>query len=365
LLNATMEPAAVDVVVFAAGAFVVLATVASAVRSVVLPRAIPARLTRSVFIGVRQLFRLRIGRAATYERRDRVLAMYGPTSLLLLLVVWLVLAFAGYSAIFWALHAHPLRRAVIVSGSSLLTLGSATAPGLPGAIFGFTEAAVGLILLALLITYLPSIYSAFSRRETFVSALEVRAGTPPSPTTYLARLYKIHGLATLGEVWPEWERWFIELEETHTSFPALPYFRSTLPQHSWVTAAGVILDVAALRASSLDEARDPDAELLLRAGYLSLRRIAVFFRIIYDVDPQPDDPISIRRNEYDVVYDQLAEAGLPMKPDRDQAWADFAGWRVNYDTVLLSLARLTDAPYAPWISDRPPVVRQRLRRLNR
>ena len=84
-----MEPAAVDVVVFTAGAFVVLATVASAVRSVVLPRAIPARLSRFVFITVRQLFRLRIGRSATYERRDRVLAMYGPTSLLILLVVYL------------------------------------------------------------------------------------------------------------------------------------------------------------------------------------------------------------------------------------------------------------------------------------
>ncbi len=360
-----MEPVAVDVVVFAAGAFVVVATLASAVRSVVLPRAIPARLTRNVFLGVRQLFRLRIGRDATYERRDRVLAMYGPTSLLVLLFVWLFLAFAGYSAIFWALHAHPLRRAVTVSGSSLLTLGSATASGLPGTIFEFTEAAVGLVLLALLITYLPSIYGAFSRRETFVSLLEVRAGTPPSPTNYLVRVWRIDGLEKLSGVWPDWERWFIELEETHTSFPALPYFRSTLPQHSWVTAAGVILDVAALRASSMDGPRDADAELLLRAGYLSLRRIAAFFRIVSDSDPRPDDPISIRRAEYDVVYDQLAAEGLPMKPDGDQAWADFAGWRVNYDTVLLALARLTDAPYAPWISDRPPIVRQRLRRLNR
>jgi hypothetical protein len=115
----------------------------------------------------------------------------------------------------------------------------------------------------------------------------------------------------------------------------------------------------------MDQPRDPDAELMLRAGYLSLRRIAVFFRVNYNPDPRPDDPISIQREEYDAVYDDLAEAGLPMKADRDQAWADFAGWRVNYDTVLLALARLTDAPFAPWISDRPPLVRQRHRRLNR
>ena len=64
------------------------------------------------------------------------------------------------------------------------------------------------------------------------------------------------------------------------------------------------------------------------------------------------DPISIDRTEFDAAYDRLAAAGLPLKPDRDQCWRDFAGWRVNYDTVLLDLARLTMAPYAPWSSDR-------------
>jgi hypothetical protein len=360
-----VEPVAVDVVVFAAGFALVVVTVASALRSVVLPRGVPARLTRRVFLIVRSLFVIRIGRGADYERRDRVLAMFGPTALLALLATWLFLVFVGYTAMFWAVHAHPYRRAITVSGSGLFTLGFAQGPGLPGTIMSFTEAAVGLILLALLITYLPSIYGAFSRRETMVSLLEVRAGTPPSPVALLTRMYLIHGLDRLTQIWPDWEQWFIEIEETHTSIPALPFFRSPVPQHSWVTAAGVILDVAAVRSSSLDLPRDPDAELCLRAGYLSLRRIAAFFRILFDPDPRPDDPISVNRDEFDALFDDLARRGLPMKPDRDQAWRDFQGWRVNYDTVLLALARLTDAPAAPWISDRPPIVAQRLRRLNR
>ena len=49
---------------------------------------------------------------------------------------------------------------------------------------------------------------------------------------------------------------------------------------------------------------------------------------------------------------KLEEAGVPLKADRDQAWRDFAGWRVNYDTVLLGLTVLTDAPQAPWSTDR-------------
>jgi hypothetical protein len=119
-----------------------------------------------------------------------------------------------------------------------------------------------------------------------------------------------------------------------------------------VTAAGAILDSAALAASTLDIPRDAHADLCIRAGYLALWRIADLFRLTYSQAPAPDDPISISREEFDEVCRQLAQAGVPLKTDRDQAWRDFQGWRVNYDKVLLGLARLTMAPYAPWSSDR-------------
>ncbi|MCU1345426.1 MAG: hypothetical protein JWL70_1692, partial [Acidimicrobiia bacterium] len=45
--------------------------------------------------------------------------------------------------------------------------------------------------------------------------------------------------------------------------------------------------------------------------------------------------------------------GIPLKEDRERAWADFAGWRVNYDTVLVSLAKMVYAPPGVWSSDRP------------
>jgi hypothetical protein len=56
----------------------------------------------------------------------------------------------------------------------------------------------------------------------------------------------------------------------------------------------------------------------------------------------------------------MAAAGVPVKADRDQAWRDFAGWRVNYDTPLLALSGLLMAPYAPWSSDRGINYRVRL-----
>jgi len=114
-----------------------------------------------------------------------------------------------------------------------------------------------------------------------------------------------------------------------------------------------VLDASALYLSCLDLPTEPRAALCVRAGYLALRRIADFFSIPYNKDPHyPGDPISVTRTEFEAALDQLAASGAPVKADRNQAWLDFAGWRVNYDLVLVSLARLTMAPEAPWTGPR-------------
>jgi hypothetical protein len=105
-------------------------------------------------------------------------------------------------------------------------------------------------------------------------------------------------------------------------------------------------------ASTVEGTNTPEAQLCLRAGFLALRKIADFYGIAHDPNPGPDDPISIHRSEWDETVDRLVAEGVAVKADRDQAWRDFAGWRVNYDEVLLSLATLVVAPYAPWSSDR-------------
>jgi len=95
-----------------------------------------------------------------------------------------------------------------------------------------------------------------------------------------------------------------------------------------------------------------ESVLCIRAGFIALRRIADFFEIPYSKNPQPDDLISISRDEFDDVWDQLAQTGIPLVADKEEAWANFSGWRVNYDRVLIALASITGAPYAPWSSDR-------------
>jgi hypothetical protein len=348
------------VAVFAVGFAWVGAVFLSAVCTVVVPRGVPVRLTRVVFLTTRRFFSLRSRFADTYEERDRAMALYAPLTLIVLPVVWLSLTLVGFTAMFWSLGVQPVRYAFVTSGSSLLTLGFSRAPDLPTTVLAFGEAVLGLILLALLITYLPSMYSAFSRREHEVAMVTILGGSPPSPGEMLTRFYAIKGLDHLEEeVWKPWLDWFVDVEESHTSFAGLPFFRSPQPDRSWITAAGVVLDTASIYASSLDAPRSPAAELMIRSGYVALRRIADFYGIPYDPEPSPSDPISVSRDEFDTVCDQLAEAGLPMRADREQAWRDFAGWRVNYDTVLVIMAGFVMAPYAPWVSDRSPIRRHR------
>jgi len=340
------------------GIIIILATLRSVIRTLILSRSARDPLTSLVFLSVRWVFNIRLHWERTYEKRDRVLAYYAPISLMILPLFWLSLVLIGFTFLFWASGIENGREAFTVSGSSLLTLGFANGELLSQTILAFVEAALGLILVALLIAYLPTMYSAFSKRERAVTLMEVRAGKPPSAAEMILRYHRNQGIDSLQESWYQWELWFAEIEESHTALAALVFFRSPQPDHSWVTTAGTVLDAAALTLSVVDIPWDAQAALCIRAGYLALRRIASFFNVKYKKGSIfPYDPISIKREEFDAVYEQFSSAGVPVKSDKDLAWQDFAGWRINYDTVLLELSRLTYAPKAPWTSDRRPVAR--------
>ncbi len=347
---------AFDIVAFAVGVVIVVTTLLSAIRATILPRGVQSRLTGAVTLGVRAGFRLASGRAASYARRDRAMAMLGPVSLLALLLTWLVLLLVAYGLMYLAVATTSVARAIELSGSSITTLGTTATGQLFADLLTYSEAGLGLLLVTMLITYLPSIYGAFSRRENGVALLEVRAGDPPQATTMLIRYHRIEMLGSrLTELWRRWEEWFADVEESHTSFPTLAFFRSPQPHQSWITAAGTVLDAASLWVAAVDHEPDPDAQLCLRAGFLCLRRVANVFSVPYPADPQPADPITIARVEFDAAWTQMTDAGMTLRPDRDAAWEAFRGWRVNYDTVLLNLARLVEAPPAPWVSDRTPL----------
>jgi hypothetical protein len=345
-------------IAFLLGVILVILTLASAVSTFVLPRAARSQLNRIVFGLLRRIIDFILHFAKTYERRDAIMAYYAPVGMLLLLPAWYLLILVGYAAMYWALGAGDLFAVFRLSGSSLFTLGFELSKTPPVTLLAFSEAMLGLMLVGLLIAYLPTMYSAFARREQAVNMLEVRAGSPPSALEMLLRFQRNHGLEKLSDYWKIWEAWFADVEESHTTLPALIFFRSPRPENSWVTASGTILDAAAITLSAVDIPYEVSAALCIRAGFLTFRRIATYFDIANPQDPHfPETPICVERYEFDQVLDQLAAAGVPLKADREQAWRDFAGWRVNYDRALILLCGLVMAPPAAWSSDRAPQFR--------
>ena len=342
-------------IVFALGLILVIITLSSAISTFVLPRAARSQLNRIVFGLLRRIVDFALHFAKTYKRRDTIMAYYAPIGLMLLLPAWYLLILTGYAAMYWALGVGDLFAVFRLSGSSLFTLGFDISKTPIVTIFAFSEAMLGLMLVGLLIAYLPTMYAAFARREQAVNMLEVRAGSPPSALEMLLRFHRNHGLDKLADYWRVWEAWFADIEESHTTLPALIFFRSPRAENSWVTAAGTVLDAASITLSAIEIPYEVSAALCIRAGFLTFRRVATYFDIPNPQDPHfPETPICVERKEFDDVIDQLAAAGLPVKADREKAWRDFAGWRVNYDRSLILLCGLIMAPPAAWSSDRLP-----------
>jgi len=337
-----------------AGTAIVIATLWSAMLTVVVPRAERPRISRGhiqiIRNGAWALSRL----VGDPVRKDRISARIAPIALMSLPIVWAVHIIVGFALIYRALSADSMREAIVLSGSSLTTLGYRSADDMPSLILTIIEALIGLGIVGLMISYLPSIYSAYTDREVAVARLEVRADRPPNPYTFLDRSHRIGWLEQMDLVWSEWETWFLRIEETHTTHEWLPFFRSAVYGRSWLTAAGTVLDSAAIITSSVDLDFSPRAALCLRSGFTTLRSIAEMYDLPIDDDPRPDDPISISKARFSALLDDLGASGLPIKPDREQAWRDFTGWRVNYDAPLNELIDHLKVDAHDWFSARSP-----------
>lgn len=334
---------------FIFGMVIVLLTARSFIRMFVLPRAAQDPVVRIFFLTMRKIFDLFVNRLSDYKSKDQLMAYYAPVTLILLLPFWYSLMLIGYMFMFWGMGAESWYLAFRDSGSSLLTLGFEPVDNIPFSILAFSEAVIGLILVALLIAYLPTMYAAFSRRETIVKLLEVRAGNPPTAVKMLSRYYRNQGLDQLSDGWRRWENWFAEIDESHTSLAALVFFRSPQADHSWVTSAAAVLDCASLYLSAVERPFDIQAALCIRAGYLALQHISDFFGIPYRRSVEPGDEISITHSQFFQALKFLEEQGVPLKANREQAWIDFMGWRVNYDDSLQGISRLVMSPAMVWM----------------
>lgn len=338
--------------------FAILAWIlVASVRTVVVPRPERVWLTRFTFEVARRSVHMLNGRISDPVKRERLLGLFGPAALLILPVLWSIFAMIGYALIFWAMGFGSFIESLELSGSSLTTLGFVVADTTAIRLVAISEGLLGLGIVALMISFIPSLYATFSHREVAAGRFTVTAGEPPSPAEFIIRLNTIGAMGKIGQRWEEWEEWFVELGETHTSFPALIYFRSAKPSRSWLTVAEAALDTAAIvRAADLGP-NDGRADTMIRAGFLSLQGIAEFFDVDSELDPNVDRialeaELSVKRHQLEKLLDRLEAAGCKPNPNRDEVWTAYRGWRINYDRSVVGLARLVGDVTTHWDAPR-------------
>jgi hypothetical protein len=270
-----------------------------------------------------------------------LLSAFGPLSLFVLVMLWAAGLIVGFALFHWSLGT-PLSvtRAglddyLYFSGTTFFTLGygDMVPTGAIGRTLSVAESGVGFVFLAVIVSYLPVLYQAFSRREITIALLDARAGSPPSAGEMLRRLAAGHSPSGVGPFLIEWERWAAELLESHISFPVLSYYRSQHENQSWVGALTAILDTSALLLAGV---QGPDG-YQARLTFAMARHAAVDLALVFQTPPRQPQPNRLTEADFARLRDSLRGAGLIIR-DGPAAPAALAELRALYEPFVNALA---------------------------
>jgi hypothetical protein len=328
-----------------------------AFEAIILPRRVTRkiRVTRLFFRTTWAFWKFVVGKIPARKTREALLGGYGPCSLLLLIAIWalgLVLSFgmmqyAAGSAIDVHEPSHSgFAMDVYLSATTFFTLGLGDAvPRVPLArCLLVAEAGLGYGFLAVIVGYLPFIYSSFSRREVNISLLDARAGTPPTAGELLRRYSYPEGQNALRDLLAEWELWCAELMESHLSYPVLAYFRSQHDNQSWIASLTAILDACALVKTGIEGACERQAELTFAIA----RHAVVDLSQVFSTAPRAPATDRLSAAELRQMRGTLATHGMKLH-DSEEADAQLLKLRSMYEPFVYSLAMHLSQTLPPWI----------------
>ena len=332
-----------------------------AFETVILPRRATGRfrLTK-LFYRVTWLPWRRVAMAVRHERkRETILSFYGPLSLMGLIGTWAVGLIIGFALVYYAFpraftdpagSTHPFLTDLYVSGTTIFTLGLGDVVPHRLLIRGVAvaESGFGLGFVALVISYFPVLYGAFSRREVNIALLDARAGSPPTAFELIKRHSFQGGSAAIVTLLEEWERWSAELLESHISYPLLCLFRSQHTSQSWLSGITAILDACALLIASVQEESSRQAQLT----FAMARHALVDLSQILSQQPVTNVPDRLPPERFHAIYDQLCQAGVRVCRD-DQSSARLSELRKMYESYAEALSRYLAMPLPPFYLEHP------------
>ena len=357
-----------------AGLLLCLSVLVDGFQTIILPRRPVGhlRITRLFYIVTWTPWSFLARRMPNRKAREQLYSIYGPGSLLLLLVVWAGFLLFGYALLFYALgspftdplglawHPDRLRTDLYVSGTTLFTLGlgDVVPRSLAARTIIIFECASGLGLVALVIGYVPVLYGAFSRREVSVALLDGRAGSPPTSAELLRRHAFQGGQSALVELLVEWERWSAEILESHISYPILCYYRSQHDNQSWLSALTAVLDTCALLISVVPGEASRQAQLTFAIARHALVDLGHVFHLEkmearFRDNPQGRDRLTTDRlppAHFKQLCDAMSESGLRLCGDPDAA-ARLHALRALYEPHAQAIANYLGMSLPAWIPE--------------
>jgi hypothetical protein len=294
------------------------------------------------------------------KRRNTFLSYFGPLSILVLFSLWSLGLISGFALLQWslgsALHTPgdppDLPLYFYLSGVTFFTLGFGdVTPAQPlGRFLAVAETGIGFASLAVVISYLPVLYQAFSRREVTIALLDARAGSPPTASQLLIRLARGRNLGMLGRFLEEWERWAAELLESHISFPVLSYYRSQHDNQSWLAALTMMLDVSALVIAGVRGADPFQAQLT----FATSRHAVVDLAQVFGVPPIEPVPNRLPEDRLQRLREAFiaSDLELPVGEAVDRKLGELRGM---YEPFLNALSRHFLLMMPPILPDSAPV----------
>ena len=344
-------------IAFTAGALLVVLMIVDAFEAIILPRRVTRkiRVTRLFYRTTWGLWKAIVGRFPNRKTREALLGGYGPCSLLLLIAIWAFGLVTGFALMQYgagsAINVHEgtagFTMDFYLSATTFFTLGLGDV--LPRStlarILLIAEAGLGYGFLAVIVGYLPFIYSSFSRREVNISLLDARAGTPPTAGELLRRYSYPEGQVALRELLAEWELWCAELMESHLSYPVLAYFRSQHDNQSWIASLTAILDTCALVKTGVEGvACQRQADLTFAIA----RHAVVDLSQVFGTTPRGLVEDRLTGEDLRQIRDTLSRHGLKLNAD-EAADQQLTELRKMYEPYIYALAVHLKQVLPPWI----------------
>jgi hypothetical protein len=271
---------------------------------------------------------------------DTLLGFFGPLALIVQLVVWAIGLVIGYGLLEWAVAGGSFNERFLSSSGLFLSAG-ASGGSTALRVVQLFEAATGVGVLFIVIGYMPSVYSAFSRRETAVSQLATRGGSPPAAGTLLHRAAGREQWQGLERDLRSWEAWAAELMETHLSYPLLSFYRSQHVNQNWLAALTAMVDVAALVKATSADGELEGADVTYRIGRHALADLALQFKL----ETAPVDRLS--DEDFDDLF-SIVERSTVATIDRESARRRLDKLRALYEPNAQALADFLALDLPPW-----------------